>query len=92
MKYIYSSIFVVATGIFFMATATVTSAEEKKPGSYTDRSARQASSNNTDNKKVEKSEKEEAQQEEAGCRGRHNKGPARHRGGAGEEKGLHLCI
>ena len=65
MKCIYSSIFVVVTGICFMATATVTSAEEKKPGSYTDRSARQASSNNTDNKKVEKSEKEEAQQEEA---------------------------
>ena len=65
MKYIYSSIFVVATGICFMATATVTSAEEKKSGSNRDRSARQASSNNTDNKKVEKSEKEETQKEES---------------------------
>ena len=65
MKCLYSSILVVATGICFLATATVTSAEEKKSGSNRDRSARQASSNNTDNKKVEKSEKEEAQQEEA---------------------------
>lgn len=65
MKYIYSSIFVVATGICFMATATVTSAEEKKSGSNRDRSARQASSNNTDNKKVEKSEKEEVQKQES---------------------------
>ena len=65
MKCLYSSILVVATGICFLATATVTSAEEKKSGSNRDRSARQASSNNTDNKKVEKSEKEEAQKEEA---------------------------
>ena len=65
MKCIYSSVFVVATGICFMATTSVTSAEEKKSGSNRDRSARQASSNNTDNKKVEKSEKEEAQKEEA---------------------------
>ena len=65
MKCIYSSVFVVATGICFMATTSVTSAEEKKSGSNRDRSARQASSNNTDNKKVEKSEKEETQKEES---------------------------
>lgn len=62
MKRMRPSVFVVMTGICFLATAALTSAEEKKPSSYRDRLAKQAESYDADGGKLKKSEKEEAQQ------------------------------
>lgn len=62
MKRMRPSVFVVMTGICFLATAALTSAEEKKPSSYRDRLAKQAESYDADGVKLKKSEKEEAPQ------------------------------
>ncbi len=65
MKFMRPSLFAVMTGISFLSTAVITNAEEKKSNPHRDRSARQASSNNTDSEKVGESEKEIAQKEES---------------------------